>query len=95
MAATSNKGGGAANGDKRRDKGLNTKRRERALTIETDYSQHQHVNVIFFFFVLVATCNNGGGGAANGDKRRDKGLNTKRRERESQMYSFVGFRDMY
>ena len=49
VAATSNKGGGAANRDKRRDKGLNTKRRERALTIETDYSQHQHVNVIFFF----------------------------------------------
>ena len=32
--------------------------------------------------VLVATCNNGGGGPANGDKWRDKGLNTKRRERE-------------
>ena len=70
MAATWNNGGGAANGDKRRDKGLNTKRRERALTIETDYSQHQHVNVIFFFFfVLVATCNNGGGGAANGETK--------------------------
>ena len=69
---------------KRRDKGVNTKRRERALTIEIDYSQHQHVNVIFFFFfVLAATCNNGGGGAANGDKKRDKGVNTKRRERES------------
>ena len=83
VAATWNNGGEAANEDKQRDKGLNTKRRERALTIETDYSQHQHVNVIFFFFlVLVATCNNGGGGPANGDKWRDKGLNTKRRERE-------------
>ena len=52
VAATWNNGGEAANEDKQRDKGLNTKRRERALTIETDYSQHQHVNVIFFFFLF-------------------------------------------
>ena len=95
MAVTWNNGGGATNVDKRRDKGLNTKRRERALIIETDYSQHVNA-IFFFFFFLVATWNNGGG-AANGDKWRDKGLNTKRREgeRESQMYSFVGFRDTY
>ena len=63
------------------------------LTIETEHSQH--VNVIGFFFFLVAATWNNGGGATNGDKQRDKGLNTKHRERETQMYSFVGFRDTY
>ena len=66
------------------------------LTIETERSQHVNAIGFFFFFLVAATWNNGGG-ATNGDKRRDKGLNTKRREREreSQMYSFVGFRDTY
>ena len=47
------------------------------LTIEIEHSQH--VNAIDFFFVA-ATWNNGRG-ATNGDKQRDKGLNTKHRER--------------
>ena len=53
------------------------------LTIETKHSEHVNaIGFFFFFFIsLTATWNNGGG-AANGDKRRDKGLNTKRRERE-------------
>ena len=82
VAATGNNGGGAANRDKRRDKGLNTKRRERALTIETDYSQHQHVNVIFFF----CSGSNLEQWWRRSSKRRDKGLNSKRRERESDVF---------
>ena len=50
------------------------------LTIETEHSQHINAIDFFFFFLVAATWNNGGG-AVNGDKRRDKGLNTKRRER--------------
>ena len=60
------------------------------ITIKTEHSQH--VNAIDFFFFF------GGSNLEQwwrSSKRRDKGLNTKHRERESQMYSFVGFRDTY
>ena len=66
------------------------------LTIETEHSQH--VNAIFFFFFSSGNLEQWW--MSNVERQMEtnggtKGLNTKRRERESQMYSFVGFRDTY